>query len=98
MVTDKKGKRQIRTGGGGGGSISLPAEKPGDVTEGTFHTHPYSKSEKSHLGVSFSGEDLTNFIAGGQGRVKYIGAGTCIFAVETLDSAAQDACKKKDTT
>ena len=97
IVTDKQGKRVIRTGSGGGGSISLPAEKKGDTTEGTFHTHPYSAAEGSTLGVSFSGGDLNNFIAGGQGRVKYIGAGTCIFAVETLSSVDQDACKKNDT-
>ncbi|RTL31677.1 MAG: DUF4157 domain-containing protein [Burkholderiales bacterium] len=96
IVTDKDGKRQIRTGSGGGGSISLPAEQAGDTTLGTFHTHPYSKSEGSTAGVSFSGDDINNFIAGGQGNVKYIGAGTCIFALDTIDSTARDGCKSED--
>jgi hypothetical protein len=96
IVTDAAGKRVIRTGGGGGGSISYPAEQAGDVTLGTFHTHPYSKSEGSKLGVSFSGGDIENFIAGGQGSVKYVGAGSCIFVLDTRDSTKRDACKGTD--
>jgi hypothetical protein len=96
IVTDKDGKRVIRTGSGGGGSISLPAEKSGDTTLGTFHTHPYSKSEGSHLGVSLSGGDIKNFIDGSQGKVKYIGAGSCIFALDTIDTTVRDACKNTD--
>jgi len=96
IVTDKEGKRVIRTGKGEPGSISLPAEKPSDITLGTFHTHPYSKSEGAMQGVGFSGGDISNFIAGGQGRAKYVGAGTCIFAIVTLDKEMQDACKKLD--
>lgn len=96
MVTDKAGKAAIRTGSGGGGGMTLPAEKAGDVTLGTFHTHPYSKSEGSHLGVSFSGTDIESFIAGGMGKVQYVGAGSCIFALDTLDSTARDGCKAVD--
>jgi hypothetical protein len=96
IVTDKAGKRVIRTGGGGSGSISLPPEKTGDVTLGTFHTHPYSKSEGSNLGVGFSGGDITHFVAGGQGNVKYVGAGSCNFMLDTLDATARDGCKKVD--
>lgn len=95
IVTDTAGKRAIRTGSGGGGSISYP-EEAGDVTLGTFHTHPYSKSEGSKLGVSFSGGDIENFIAGGQGSVKYVGAGSCIFVLDTMDSATRDGCKTVD--
>jgi hypothetical protein len=96
IVTDSAGKRVIRTGSGGGGSISLPDEKTGDTTEGTFHTHPYSKSEDSELGVSFSGGDISNFVGGGQGKVKYIGAGSCYFVLDTLDQTKKDGCKKAD--
>lgn len=96
IVTDKTGKRVIRTSTGGGGSISLPNEEAGDVTTGTFHTHPYSKAEDSELGVSFSGADIKNFVAGGQGSVKYIGAGSCYFVLDTLDQTKKDACKKED--
>jgi hypothetical protein len=96
IVTDKDAKRQIRTGAGGSGSISLPGEQTGDVTTGTFHTHPYSKSEGSTLGVAFSGGDIANFIAGGQGGVKYVGAGSCNFVLNTIDQAKRDACKTKD--
>lgn len=96
MVTDKDGKSVIRTGTGGGGSISLPAEQPGDTTSGTFHTHPYSKSEGSTIGVAFSGGDIANFVAGGQGSVKYIGAGSCNFVLNTIDQAKRDNCAKKD--
>ncbi len=96
MVKDKDGKSAIRTGTGGSGSISLPEEQPGDTTTGTFHTHPYSKSEGSTIGVAFSGGDIANFVAGGQGSVKYIGAGSCNFALNTIDQAKRDECKKKD--
>jgi hypothetical protein len=96
IVTDKSGKRTIRTGAGGSGSISLPGEEAGDVTTGTFHTHPYSKSEGSTLGVAFSGGDISNFIAGGQGSVKYVGAGSCNFVLNTIDQTKRDACKTKD--
>ena len=96
IVTDKDKKRVIRTGSGGGGSISLPAEQAGDTTTGTFHTHPYSKSEGSTIGVSFSGDDIKNFVAGGQGSVKYIGAGSCDFLLNTVNTAARDKCKKED--
>ena len=96
VVTDKDKKRVIRTGGGGSGSISLPAEETGDTTLGTFHTHPYSKSEGSHLGVPFSGGDITNFVVGDQGTFKYIAAGSCNFALDTLDTTARDGCKTVD--
>ncbi len=96
IVTDKDAKRTIRTGSGGSGSISLPGEEAGDVTTGTFHTHPYSKSEGSTLGVAFSGGDITNFIAGGQGSVKYVGAGSCNFILNTIDQTKRDACKSRD--
>ena len=98
IVDDKDGKRVIRTGAGGSGSISLPDEKAGDTTLGTFHTHPYSRAEGSALGVSFSGGDITNFIAGSQGDVKYVGAGSCIFALTTVDATARAACRTVDTT
>jgi hypothetical protein len=98
IVSDRTGKRQIRTGSGGGGSISLPAEKAGDTTLGTFHTHPYSASEGSTLGVAFSGGDITNFVAGRQGSTKYIGAGSCYFVLDTLSFVDRDGCKSVDLT
>lgn len=96
IVTDSAGKRVIRTGSGGGGSISLPAAEAGDVTLGTFHTHPYSRGEGSKLGVSFSGGDIENFIAGDQGSTKYVHAGSCVFVLDTLDASARDGCKAVD--
>lgn len=96
IVTDSAGKRVIRTGSGGGGSISLRAAEAGDVTLGTFHTHPYSKAEGSKLGVSFSGGDIENFIAGDQGSAKYVHAGSCVFVLDTLDASARDGCKAVD--
>jgi len=96
IVSDKDSKRAIRTGSGGGGSISLPAEQKGDYTLGTFHTHPYSKSEKSKLGVSFSGGDVANFMAGNQGWVKYVGAGSCNYALSIQDYEAVYDCRKRN--
>lgn len=96
IVSDKDNKRAIRTGSGGGGSISLPAEQKGDYTLGTFHTHPYSKSEKSKLGVSFSGGDVANFMAGNQGWVKYVGAGSCNYALSIQDYEAVYDCRKRN--
>lgn len=96
IVSDKDGKRVIRTGSGGGGSISLPAEQKGDYTLGTFHTHPYSKSEKSKLGVAFSGGDVANFMAGNQGWVKYVGAGSCNYALNIQDYEAVYDCRKRN--
>ncbi len=94
VVTDKQGKRQIRTSSGGGGSMTLPKEQPGDFTTSTFHTHPYSQAEHSRIGVSFSGGDIANFLDGTQGSAKYIGAGSCYFVLDTLDYLARDACNK----
>ena len=48
------------------------------------------------LGVSFSGADITNFVAGDQGDVKYVGAGTCVFVLNTQDAALRDNCKTHD--
>ncbi len=96
IVTDASGKRLIHTGSGSGGHISVPEAGAGETTVGTFHTHPYSKSEGSHLGVSFSGDDIANFVAGGQGGVKYIGAGSCNYVLDTLDQTKRDACKTQD--
>lgn len=96
IVSDKDGKRVIRTGSGGGGSISLPAEKKGDYTLGTYHTHPYSSSEGSKLGVAFSGADVANFMAGNQGWVKYIGAGSCHYALNIQDYEAVYDCRKRN--
>lgn len=96
IVSDKDGKRVIRTGSGGGGSISLPAEQKGDYTLGTFHTHPYSQSEKSKLGVAFSGGDVANFMAGNQGWVKYVGAGSCNYALNIQDYEAVYDCRTRN--
>jgi len=98
IVTDASGKRAIHTGSGAGGEINLPEAAAGETTVGTFHTHPYSKSEGSHLGVSFSGGDITNFVAGDQGGVKYVGAGSCNYVLNTLDQTKRDACKTQDLT
>lgn len=98
VVTDKGGKEVIRTGSGGGGSMSYPAERKGDTTKSTFHTHPYSQSEGSELGVSFSSDDISGFVGGTWGKTQYVGAGTCIFALDTLDQTKRDACKTKDFT
>jgi hypothetical protein len=46
--------------------------------------------------VSFSGGDISNFVAGRQGSVKYIGAGSCYFVLDTLDQTQKDGCKKVD--
>jgi hypothetical protein len=95
IVTDKAGKSAIRPAKGGSGEINYP-EKAGDVTEGTYHTHPYSKAEGSHLGVAFSGGDIENFVGGTQGSVKYVGAGSCYFVLDTASKKLRDACKTED--
>jgi hypothetical protein len=96
IVTDAGGKPAIRTGAGGAGGMTIPAGQPGDVTLGTFHTHPYSKAEGSQLGVSFSGTDIESFIAGGMGKVQYVHAGSCVFILDTLDATVRDGCKGVD--
>jgi len=98
IVTDKAGKRQIRTGEGVGGKITLPDEKKGDTTIGTYHTHPYTKAQGAPLGVAFSGEDIENFVGGSQGGVKYVGAGSCYFVLDTLSLVERDGCKKSKLT
>jgi hypothetical protein len=98
IVTDKADKRQIRTGEGVGGTITLPDEKKGDTTIGTYHTHPYTKAQGAPLGVAFSGEDIENFVGGSQGGVKYIGAGSCYFVLDTLSLVERDGCKKSKLT
>ncbi len=96
VVTDKDGKRVIRTASGGSGGMTVPAEKAGDTTLGSFHTHPYSKSEGSHLGVPYSGQDIETLIGGAVGGFMYVAAGSCNFALDTLDTTARDGCKAQD--
>ena len=96
IVSDKSGKRVIRTGSGGSGGMSMPAAKTGDTTLGSLHTHPYSTSEGSHLGVAFSGTDMTTFIGGTLGSVMYVGAGSCYFVLDTLNYSDRDSCKTVD--
>ncbi len=96
VVTDKNKKQVIRTASGESGEMEYPAEQPGDVTESTFHTHPYSKSEDSELGVSFSSADINGFVGGTWGKTQFVGAGSCIFALDTLNQTKRDACKTVD--
>lgn len=51
------------------------------VLHGTVHTHPYSPSEGSLDGISFSDTDIIMLRDGGLGDVMYVKAGTCIFAL-----------------
>lgn len=96
IVTDKAGKKQIYTGSGGSGSMQFPAEKEGDTSIGTFHTHPYSASEGSHLGVAFSSADVVGIVSGKWGNVEYVGAGSCYFVLDTLNVAEREGCKAED--
>jgi hypothetical protein len=62
----------------------------------TFHTHPYSKDEGGHTGVSFSKADITNFMDGNQGNEKYVYAGDKIFKLSMDDPAkAKGADRRK---
>jgi len=96
IVNDKTGKSVIRTGSGGGGGMSFPGEQAGDTTTGTLHSHPYSKSEGSTSGVSFSDTDIKTFIGGSTGGNMFVGAGSCDFIMNMVDSAARDKCKTED--
>ncbi len=96
IVNDSSGGRAIRTTTGDGGSISYPTPGAGETTAGTFHTHPYSTAEGSTIGASFSGADIENFIDGGQGDVKYLGAGSCNFALTIQNTAERDTCRSED--
>jgi hypothetical protein len=96
IVTDAAGKRKFRTGSGGGGSMQIPAAEAGDVTLGSYHTHPYSRAEGSHLGVGFSWQDIEMLAQGNTGDVQYVGAGSCYFVVDTVDKVARESCKSKD--
>jgi hypothetical protein len=96
IVTDKDGKSAIRTATGGSGGMSVPAAEAGDTTTGTLHSHPYSKSEGSTLGVSYSDVDIKSFIGGAIGSVMYVGAGSCDFVLNTTDTTARDKCKTED--
>jgi hypothetical protein len=92
IIKTKDGKIEIRKAKpGNSGSLpqaNFPKPGKGETLVGTFHTHPYSKAEGGHKGVSFSAADITNFLDGSQGTVKYVGAGTHIFIL-TLDDAAK---------
>ncbi len=96
IVNDSSGAQAIRTTSGDGGSLSYPEPAAGETTTGTFHTHPYSIEEGSTIGASFSGADLENFIDGGQGDVKYLGAGSCNFALTIQNTAERDTCRSED--
>ncbi len=96
VIEDTAGKRVIRTTSGGGGSITRPQPGPGETMLAGYHTHPYSTSEGSHLGVGFSGGDISVLIGGGAGKTSYVGAGSCNFALDTISQTDRDACKTVD--
>lgn len=80
---------------GGSGSISIDMRVvTGESLLGSFHTHPYSKTEGSHTGVAFSGPDIANLAGGDQGSYKLIEAGTKRFALEVKDAAKFEAFAK----
>src|SRR4029453_12468448 len=84
------------TATGGSGGMNVPAEQQGDTTLGSYHSHPYSKSEGSQLGVSFLATDITTFIGGTTGNFMYVAAGSCNFVLDTLDPKARTGCKTVD--
>jgi RHS repeat-associated protein len=64
---------------------------------GTFHTHPYAKSEGGHKAVPFSGPDINNMAITDQGSYKFIEAGTRRYAIEVTDMKKfQEFAKNSD--
>jgi RHS repeat-associated protein len=88
----------VRKAEGESGSIhfDMNVEKDEKLV-GTFHTHPYSRSERGHKAVTFSGQDIDNMGDGSQGSYKFIEAGTRRYAIEVTDMKKfQDFAKNSD--
>ena len=68
IVADASGRLSVQNLGGltsdsGSFSYNLIVRDGARFTVvGTFHTHPYDRTEGSYTGVSFSGPDIANFI------------------------------------
>ncbi len=60
LVKDSKGNIKVVNAGSGTSGTFSPNRTvgKGETIVGTYHTHPYDKSEGGHTGVSFSGADI----------------------------------------
>ncbi len=93
IVADAKGNLSVQNIGGNGStsgtfSIDTTIKDPSNFTlVGSFHTHPYDKSESSYTGVSFSGADIGNLINATDQNIKIVRSGDREFAlVRTKDT------------
>jgi len=68
-----------------GGNLDLTMSSSENL-EGSFHTHPYSKSEGGYTGVAFSGKDIKTQGSGKFGKIMIIEAGSQRFAIEITDT------------
>lgn len=83
---------------GGSFSYDLVAKDPAKFTlVGTFHTHPYDRSEGSYNGVSFSGADIYNHY-GRNIPLTVVQSGPRLFAMlRTGATTAVPATRNADT-
>ena len=98
IVTDRQGKPVIRTGAGTESGMDPKNPKhyprePGDVTRGSFHTHPYGKGSPMQE-ATFSGGDVNTFIDNVLGPVMYVGSAKCFFVLNTVNAALRAACRR----
>lgn len=98
IVTDRHGKPVIRTGAGTESGMDpknrkhYPRER-GDVTRGSFHTHPYGKGSAMQE-ATFSGGDVNTFIENVLGPVMYVGSAECFFVLNTVNAALRRTCRR----
>lgn len=89
-IVEKEGKISATNDvTGGSGSVVIDhSTKDGETLIGDIHTHPYSKSEGSALGVGFSSGDITSMRGlVKQGYQRLVEAGTARFAMVITDEA-----------
>jgi len=77
-------KNIIKGSSGAATGYNFSAGK-GEILEGNFHTHPYSKTEGGYTGIASSGGDILHQAYGQSGPIMIIEAGTQRFALEVTN-------------
>ncbi len=81
----------MRLGEPGSSPVNTLPEPTGDTQIGHFHTHPYSISEGSYTGTSFSSADISSMRGEAQGFFMIVESGTKRYAMVVEDKAKADA-------
>jgi RHS repeat-associated protein len=96
IFSGANGKQVVKPGAQGtSGEIQgnqYPTPGNNQTFGGTFHSHPYSKAEGGHTGVSFSSGDIEFLAEGSHGDKIIVTGGTAIFVLTVDDPKKAKNC------